>query len=194
MKKRCRKLNNKGFTLIELLVVIFIISILTALMAGIMPRAMDAYFNTVDKSNAQVLLSTGIEKLRDEMGTASEIKIENNKITYKDGSTGNKSYIRLDTGTGIIYLNEDVANSTNERPIVEYQKTKDMSGTLIKATGRISLTCSAFSSSMYDKANGIITFYGVKVTKDKNGRAEASGDKALAGPADVKIRTEKVKS
>jgi len=77
MKKHwLKKLQNaSGFTLVEVLVAMLILLMVTAVVAGAMPVARDAYYKVVDSANAQVLLSTTATALRDELGTAKEIEL-----------------------------------------------------------------------------------------------------------------------
>ncbi len=75
LKRMKRLRSNLGFTLAELMIAMLILSMVTAVAAGGIPVAINAYTRVVDTANAQVLLSTTMTKLREELGTASEIKL-----------------------------------------------------------------------------------------------------------------------
>lgn len=92
--------DQNGFSLAELLLAILILLMVTTIVAGGIPVAARAYYKVIDASNAQVLLSTTLTKLRDELGTASEITIAGTNISYRN-EAGSKSRIYLDESTGI---------------------------------------------------------------------------------------------
>ncbi len=135
------KKGKAGFSLAETLIAILILLMVSAIVAGAMPAAASAYQKTVDAANAQILLSTAMTVLRDELATATDISVVNTtKIEYKSGNTGNKSKIESnieETGIGIQissypYMtknddNEDVEVYRNVRQIVsEKAATKGM--------------------------------------------------------------------
>ena len=89
------KLNQSGgFTLVEVLMSVLILAMAGGVVAGGMPAAVDAYVKVVDHANAQVLLSTTMTRLRDELSTAQKVKInsEKNWIEYTN-SQGNGLYL-----------------------------------------------------------------------------------------------------
>lgn len=105
MKKslRSRLKNRSGVTLAETLIAILILLMVTAIVAAGIPAAVEAYDDIVTSANAQVLLSTTMTRLRDELGTATEIAVSDNAVTYVSAS-GSKSVIYIaDDG---IYLRE----------------------------------------------------------------------------------------
>ena len=58
-----KRLNSRtGFTLAEVLITVLILLMITAVVAGGMPVAANAYYKVVDAANAQVLLSTAMKK------------------------------------------------------------------------------------------------------------------------------------
>lgn len=71
-----RKLKEKrGFTLGETLVAVLILLMVVGVIGGAIPAAGKAYVKVVDGANAQILLSTAMTVLRDELSTASDIKV-----------------------------------------------------------------------------------------------------------------------
>ncbi len=90
MWKHRQKLNNRrGFSITELLVAILILSMVSSVVAGGIPVAKEAYEKITLSANAQVMLSTTISALRNELCTASDVTIwdsSNNPVT--EGSDG----------------------------------------------------------------------------------------------------------
>ncbi|MBR4703511.1 MAG: prepilin-type N-terminal cleavage/methylation domain-containing protein [Oscillospiraceae bacterium] len=86
MKRSLQKLNNQsGFSLTEMLVVLIILLLVTGVVAAGMPVAANAYTKVVDAGNAQVLLSTTMTALREELSTATDISV-------KEGTTELERY------------------------------------------------------------------------------------------------------
>ncbi len=94
IKKRLR--SSGGFTLAEILIVILILLLVTAVVVAGIPAAQRAYTKITDSANAQVLLSTTMTRLRDELGTATDVKVDvsANTVTYlcADGSRSEISF------------------------------------------------------------------------------------------------------
>ena len=105
--------DNKGFTLAETLLAVIILLLVSTIVATGMPAAKSAYEKIVVAANAQVLLSTGATALRDELGTAWDVKVEDDKktVTYNSSDTGGKSQIFLNSeDQDKIYIQEYVKN------------------------------------------------------------------------------------
>ncbi len=101
--------TNAGFTLTEMLIALLITVMVTAIVAAGIPVAVNSYTRIVTSANAQILLSTTMTCLRDELGTASHIKIEDGVISYTN-SHGAKSaiYIGEDNDPRIyVHVNTD---------------------------------------------------------------------------------------
>ena len=109
-----RKINGRrikrGFSLAEMLAAMLILLMVSAVVAAGIPAAKNAYEKVTLASNAQVLISTASSALRDELGTAREIEIEDGTgIRYYSSRTG--SYSRIFLGTegeqkGLILVEE----------------------------------------------------------------------------------------
>ncbi|MBQ9544900.1 MAG: hypothetical protein IJV00_07225 [Clostridia bacterium] len=98
MTKRIRtRLNSRGgFSFAEMLMAILILLMVTAVLAAGIPTAASAYSKIVTSANAQVLLSTTMTRLRDELGTAKDITVNDakNEIAYtSDNGSKSKIYI-----------------------------------------------------------------------------------------------------
>ncbi len=124
MKRLRRKIQQQeGFSLAETLVVLIIILLVSAIVAGAMPAAKNAYFNVLESANAQVFLSTTLTEFRNELSTAGDIKISSasipQTITYTNPITG-KSEISFNGTDGTYqiktYLDLDTAGKV--RPMV----------------------------------------------------------------------------
>ncbi len=90
--------GESGFSLAETLIAILILLMVSAIVAGALPAAANAYQKTVDAANAQLLLSTTMTVLRDELGTATDVSVNSTTtINYKSGNTGNQSLIEVET-------------------------------------------------------------------------------------------------
>ena len=96
-KKISRKLHSdKGFSLAELLVAILILLMVSSIVATGIPVAREAYQKVVLASNADVLLSTTVSTLRNELGTAQDVKVDGTTITYYSPTRGTSSKIYLE--------------------------------------------------------------------------------------------------
>lgn len=80
--KRCLN-SESGFSLTELLAVLIIMGLAGMVVTAGIPAANSAYIKTLDASNSQILLSTTIERLRDELSVADPdtVKIESDTST-----------------------------------------------------------------------------------------------------------------
>lgn len=117
MRIRKKLKNNTGFTLAETLLAVLILLLVSTIVATGIPAAKNAYEKIIVAANAQVLLSTGATALRDELGTAWDVAIEDDSskttgafVTYKSSDTGAKSKLCLNGVEKKIYIQEYVKN------------------------------------------------------------------------------------
>lgn len=104
IKKRITDIQ--AFTLAEALVAIIILLLVSAIMVAGAPSAIRAYDNVVIASNAEVLLSTGMASLRNELGTAKDIASDN-----KNGDQGIRFFNEATGSTSRIFIqNNDSSN------------------------------------------------------------------------------------
>lgn len=96
MKAEQRKNLRAGFTLAEMLVALLILLMVSSVVAAGIPVAVRAYTKVTRSANAEVLLSTSVSALRDQLGTARDITVSEDKksVTYFSDDTG--SYSRID--------------------------------------------------------------------------------------------------
>lgn len=169
------KLNNrKGFSLAETLLAVLILLLVSLIVANGMPAATNAYNKIVLGANARTMLSTAINALHDELGTAWQVEkptdqTDTTSITYFNASTGAKSEISLDdsgkiqvqdyVALGAIDLVHDVDTATtvkqgNVRELVSEAGANDHP--TMYAT---------FESIYFDESTGVVKVKGLKVLK-----------------------------
>ncbi len=145
-----RKLNSKkGFTIAEMLVAIIILLMVSSIVASGIPVARDAYEKVVLTSNAEILMSTAISALRNELGTAKDIEASGTEITYYNSARGSTSKISAGSSDIMIqryFSSEGLSKGSQEVELISSEdSTKDLhvkfSGvTYNKTTGVIKLT------------------------------------------------------
>jgi len=85
--KAFKKLKKRvGFTLAETLITVIIILMVSSLLGAGIPAAVQAYQKVVDAANAQLLLSTTITRLNEELGTALWYKLDGGYLYYSNGN------------------------------------------------------------------------------------------------------------
>ncbi len=116
MTRLRKKLNSRGFTLAETLMALTILLIVLSVVTAGIPSAVRAMNEVVETSNAQMLLSTTMTRLRDELGKAQEVSCSGTEISYV-GSDGVRCSIDcVDSGTapGIYIYQYSGSSSTPE--------------------------------------------------------------------------------
>ena len=156
--KNSVKPNRKsaGFTLAETLVAVLILLMVTAVVAAGIPVAINAYYKVVDSANAQVLLSTSITAMRNELEFAKDVEIaqgdSNLTITFISADTGVKSKIYNSDNGVMLHESTDVTGSE-------------------ALPARLLVSDKAATKNLYFKydsvaySDGIFTFGGLKVFK-----------------------------
>ncbi len=182
MKNRIRrKLQSiRAFTLAEMLLAVLILLMVSAIVAAGIPVARNAYERVVLASNADVLLSTTISTLRNELGTATDIKKEDaasgeklgTVITYYNSARGASAKLYVASGDKLVimfqrYYNKDGYGAASTPVPLISEKT---------ATGDLYVT---YEGVTY--ADGILTFTNLAVNR-------ASGTVNLASRASLSIR------
>ena len=106
MEHRNKQYNRarRGFTLAEALVTILILLLATAIVAAGLPAAVRAYHDVVDAANAEVLLSTTMTALREELGSTEGFALgDGNALNYYKSSSLQGRRAQLISGsTGIL--------------------------------------------------------------------------------------------
>lgn len=107
------KIENKnrdrrgGFSLVEMLATMLILLMVSSIVAAGIPSAVQVYKKVTRTANAEMLLSTSVSVLRDQLGTASDITVSaDNTITYLSDDTNCYSKIYLNpSGSADSHLN-----------------------------------------------------------------------------------------
>ena len=113
-KLKTRLRNRSGFSLAEVLIVVLILALVTAIAAEGIPTALRAYDRAVTAANAQALMNTAMTKLRNELGTASDVTVDGTTVSYTVAD-GSHSQLRLTDGTDGIMLQEYIGLSEDSQ-------------------------------------------------------------------------------
>ena len=114
LKQTYRKIRKKlnttgGFSLVELLLTTVIMLLVASILARGIPAAQRVYRRTVDVANAQVLLSTAVVVLRDDVGFATELKVGDS-----EGATSGTTIEFVNPRKGTITLSSKMGESSSE--------------------------------------------------------------------------------
>ena len=92
---------RSGFTLAETLLTVLILLLVSGIVATGIPVAKNVYDKTIVAANAQVLLSTAVTALKDELGTAWDVAIgeDGKSFTYFSADTGARTRVYMDGNT-----------------------------------------------------------------------------------------------
>ena len=164
--------DKKGFTLAETLVAILILLMVTAIVAAGIPVAANAYEKIVLAGNAQTLLSTTMTRLRDELGTATNITVassnDGSAINYT-GDTGRNSRIYFNSNdTDGIHLTEYADAAQGVEPYDHLLVTEQAATESLYAT---------YGSVTYDSSKGILIVNNLQVKAKKDGRVITETEK-----------------
>lgn len=179
IKKVSARLNRKGFSLTEMLLAMLILLMVTSVAAGGIPLAVRAYNQVVEASNAQVLLSTTIIRLRDELGKATDFEIVANTQISFHNIDGAMSVIRLKSDT-----DQDGPGIYLERYGYKDDGTEELKGTQLLVSKQ------AANENLYVKYDAIthdnaaVTFTGFSVMNEQ-GRNLASEPLTIRTMADM---------
>ena len=174
-KLRTRLKNSSGFTLSELLITLLILLMVTVVMAAGIPSALRALYKVEDSSNAQVLLSMAVTRLRDELSTASDVKVDGETtITYTTES-GSRSKLTVETAGINLQEYIDV--------ITEGTQYKHLLVSNAAANKNLYVT---YGEAKYE--NGLVTISGLKAVKYKTESVGAAKDAEFPLDSNVVIR------
>ena len=188
-----RKLNNrKGFSLTELLAAVLILSMVSAVVAGGIPVAKDAYEKITLSANAQVMLSTSVSALRNELCKASEVKVVSGKtdtvLEYFSTSIQNYSQISLKDIAGNDTTDADKATDV---VVIQYShntesgKNPPQPHKLVSAKAGDDRLHVIYSSLSYD--NGVVVITGLKVVELDSGGNRIGNPRAELDSLKIRI-------
>ena len=161
---RKRLFGKKGFTLAETLLAILILLMVTAVVAAGIPVAVHAYEKVVMASNAQLLMSTTITRLRDELGTATNISVAADNLTISyTGDTGRNSCIHFGStaAEGILLTEYADADTSNEEKNYEHL--------LVTESAATKSLYATYEEAAYDAPHGILTVKKLKIKEKATG-------------------------
>ncbi len=157
--------GKSGFTLAEVLIAMLILLMVSAIVAAGIPSAKNAYEKMVLSSNAEVLLSTTVSALRNELGPATDISVAsgNKEITYYNGTRGSLSKIELgDVTAGAA----DKKTIMIQRYVTDGGKSSDPVR-LISKTASTADLYATYSGVTYN--DGIVTFKDLEIKRESGG-------------------------
>ena len=160
-----------GFTMGEMLVAILILLMAAVVVMRGVPAAKAAYEKVTMSANAQLLLSTTVSSLRDQLSTAKDVKVSDKTVTYYSADTGNTSQISV-AEDGVIMLQEYMGNTVAGDTVGDEEKPAARQLVTAKAsTAELSVTYSGVSY-----ADGVVTFTGLEVGSPSGGTILADLD------------------
>ena len=175
-----RKLKERaGFTLAEMLLATLILLLVSSIVVAGIPAAKNAYEKVVLGSNAQILLSTTAAALRDELGTAWDVKAGEGELRYFSADTGTVSRLYIENNMIMLQeyagLEEIDGNKTGRvRPLIsEAEATSDLYVT--------------YGSVSYDGQNGIVKFSDLKVCRSSNDAVIAGMGEQSDGSLTIRV-------
>lgn len=166
--------NYSGFSLAETLVALLIVLMVSSILVAGLPAAFQAYSKVVDAANAQVLLSTGATRIRDELGFATDVYLPSGSTTVQ-GYSQNGFY-------------KQMTNEADSGIIINMKPSPDSSATtevyLIPPKASTDSLVLSFGTITYNKDKSIFTVAGLEVKKGGNILADLNELKirAVASP------------
>lgn len=178
MKQNNQKRNRGGFTLAETLIAVLILTMVAGIVAGGIPAARNALDKAVDASHSQLLLSTTMTSLRNELAMASSITCASEPAdddeSVAEDPAARKIISYVDSSGAVCTL-----QSEDDGIYVEKEASPDISSgvdhpgiphrLLVSEQAATKNLYAAFTSASYN--NGIVKIEGLKVCK-KQGDSE----------------------
>lgn len=171
--------SSGGFSLAETLICILILLMVSAIVGAAVPAASNVYQKTVDAANAQVVLSTTITMLRDQLSTAGDVKVSGTTVTYRSGRAGESGtacMLMLNSQTITVY--KGPYSALHSETASDYAFNGDVTSYNLVSqeavTGNLVITYTGIS-----KSGNTIVFEELTVKK---------GEVNLTEPRDVSIR------
>lgn len=178
MKQKNQKRNRGGFTLAETLIAVLILTMVAGIVAGGIPAARNALDKAVDTSHSQLLLSTTMTSLRNELAMASSITCASEPAdddeSVAEDPAARKIISYVDSSGAVCTL-----QSEDDGIYVEKEASPDISSgvyhpgithrLLVSEQAATKNLYAAFTSASYN--NGIVKIEGLKVCK-KQGDSE----------------------
>ena len=167
-KHRCKLQSHGGFTLVETMIVVLILLMVSSVVAAGLPVAVNVLDSVVEASNAQLLLSTTMTALRDELSMARDITVgaDGTTIQYTN-SRGLRS--EISPGTDGIYLKVD---GTTQTGLLVSRETASKSRKTGEPVLYATYTKVGFKVVGSNQDKSVLTFEGLAVMR--NGKKAAT--------------------
>jgi len=179
IKKRLK--DRSGFTLAETLLAVLILLLVSGIVANGIPVARNVYNNVIVGANAQVLLSTAVTALRNELGTARDVEVNGDAVTYFNTSLQAYSRISLGAGPEKIVVDPYVSPADRLTPLPGSRQRDLVSNAASNRNLYVTYGAVTYDPDSETEPD-IITISGIEVKRD-------SGDNAtLASLEALKIR------
>ncbi len=170
--------NRRGFSLAETFLAMLILVMVSSVVAGGVPVAASVYYKIVDSANAQVLLSTTMTVLRDELGTAKDVEGSGDTLTYTTSSGGRVTLTNGESAGADGVVPETTVPAQTTKNGIE-RRAGDAAVPLVSKAAANKNLHTIYDSVSYN--GGVITFTNLKVLKDSDGTE-------LAGVEVFKVR------
>ena len=165
---------QKGFTLAETLVAVLILLMVSSVVAAGIPAAKRAFEKVVVSANAEILLSTSVASLRDQLAAAGRVMVEEDGKTLNYYSHDSEMHARIfpDDETGAIMVQEYIGYDGGGQGPEAVRRL--VTGAAATGSLRISYESASIEGQM-------VTIRGLAVYKVPMG---GSGTGALSGSGD----------
>ena len=174
-KKRCHE--RDGFSLAELLMTILVLLMVTSVVAAGVPVAVRAYWKVIDAANAQVLLSTTMTELRNELGTAVILSENNDEPAAKNGTT-------ITYRDGLGYKTRIYSITEGDKPGIWVRRYLDASNS---DTNYLLVSNHAANERLHVEYSGV-SYNGTKNIIIFNELVVKKGSEKMTKPVDYSIR------
>ena len=182
----CKAKGQSGFTLAETLLTVLILLLVSGIVATGVPVARNVYEKTIVAAIAQVMLSSAITALRDELGTAWKVEVaaDGRSVTYFSADTGGQSKIMLADQTPI-KIREYGLNANLNTKEDSYIRDDKAHSLVPDEASKLYVACDGISV----KNNGIVSFSGIKVCRklDNSVVASLATGVGAALPLDIRV-------
>lgn len=162
--KAFKKLKKRvGFTLAETLIAVLIILMVSSLLGAGIPAAVQAYQKVVDAANAQLLLSTTITRLNEELGTALWYKPDGGYLYYSNGNYISR-IATSSTDTSGIMIQHMVKDETGALKVLKDKDNNDVPAhPLVTNEAATKNLHAEYDQLTYEETDGVFIVQGLKV-------------------------------
>ena len=176
--------GRSGFTIGETLVAVLILLMVSSVVAAGIPAAKSAFEKVVIGANAEILLSTSVASLRDQLAAADRVTVEEDgkTLNYYSNDSGIHARIYPDEEAGAIMIQEYIGYGSGTEGGEAVRKL------VTGAAATESLTIRYESASCEGQ---IVTIRGLAVSRDPNkgaGHAADPGGEPLTAVDILNIR------